>query len=284
MATELTLTKIHGCANDYLFVDCTESTLDRAGDLARILSDRRRGVGSDGMILVCPSEQAEFRMEMYNADGSRGAMCGNGIRGLGKFVADRGMAAGDTLSVETDSGIKTLELFREAGKVARVKVDMGAPILDGRAIPVDHDGPVIDHQLEAAGRAWTVTCVSMGNPHCVTFDQDPDGMDLATVGPEFEKHPFFPDGVNTEFVRGDSRSHLTMRVWERGSGETSACGTGACAVVVAAVITGRADRKAIVALPGGDLEIEYPDDDHVFMTGPAEEVFTTTVAVDPDRS
>ncbi|MEE8312443.1 MAG: diaminopimelate epimerase [Candidatus Binatia bacterium] len=289
----MTVTKIHGCANDYLFVDCTERSLEGAPEIARVLANRRTGIGSDGLILIGPSETADFRMEMYNADGSRGAMCGNGIRGLGKYVADRGMIDGDSVRVETDSGIKVLELFRggpesasagSVGKVERVTVDMGEPVLEGREIPVDADGRVIDRPLEVDGRSWTVSCVSMGNPHCITFDADPDGLDLPAIGPKFEEHPFFPDGVNTEFVRGDSRTHLTMRVWERGSGETSACGTGACAVLVAAALTGRSERRATVSLPGGDLEIDYRDDGHVFMTGPAVEVFTTTVDVDPDRS
>lgn len=290
---ELTLTKIHGCANDYLFVDCTERPLMRACDVARVVANRRTGVGSDGLILICPSETADFRMEMYNADGSRGAMCGNGIRGLGKYVADRGMIDGDTVAVETDSGLRTLELFRargasrtngRPGEVERVTVDMGEPVLEGREIPVDADGHIIDRSLEVDDRAWIVTCVSMGNPHCVTFDADPEGLDLAAIGPRFASHPFFPDGVNTEFVRGDSRTHLTMRVWERGSGETSACGTGACAAVVAGVLTGRSDRRATVSLAGGDLQIHYREDGRVFMTGPAVEVFTTTITLDLDRS
>jgi diaminopimelate epimerase len=286
----LTVTKIHGCANDYLFVDCSQHSLARAPEIARVVAERRTGIGSDGLILICPSETADFRMEMYNADGSRGAMCGNGIRGLGKYVADRGMIDGDSVRVETDSGIKVLELLRggpgsaSAGKVERVTVDMGKPVLAGREIPVDADGRVIDRPLEVDGRSWTVSCVSMGNPHCITFDVDPDGLDLAAIGPKFEAHPFFPDGVNTEFARSDSPTHLTMRVWERGSGETRACGTGACAVLVAAALTGRCERRATVSLPGGDLEIDYRDNEHVFMTGPAVEVFTTTVDVDPDRS
>jgi len=218
---------------------------------------------------------------MYNADGSRAEMCGNGIRGFGKYVADRGMARGDALAVETDAGIKTLELLRENGRVARVAVDMGVPVLEGRDIPVAADGVVLDRPLEVAGRTWTVSCVSMGNPHCITFDADPDGLDVAAVGPAFEHHPFFPARVNTEFARVDAPDHLTMRVWERGSGETMACGTGACALVVAAALTGRTARKVTVSLLGGDLEIEYGKDDRVHMTGPAVEVFTATVTVDP---
>jgi len=281
----VTFTKYHGCENDYLFVDCTKQPLPHAPTISRALSHRRRGVGSDGIICIYPSTQpssADFRMEMYNADGSRGQMCGNGIRGFGKFVADRGMTKSDTVRVETDAGVKTLELLRRGKVIDRVTVDMGAPILEGRKIPVAADGPVLDRELEAAGRAWTVSCVSMGNPHCVTFDVDPDGLDLETIGPSFERHPFFPERVNTEFVRVDSPTHLTMRVWERGSGETMACGTGACAVVVAAALTGRADRKAVVSLRGGDLEIDYRTDGTVLMTGPTIEVFTATVDVEVD--
>jgi len=281
VSRELTLTKIHGCANDYLFVDCLERPLDRAVEIARAVSDRRTGIGSDGLILIYPSEEADFRMEMYNADGSRGAMCGNGIRGFGKYVADRGLVRGNRLTVSTDSGPKTLELFRGGdGKVEKVTVDMGAPILEGREIPCAADGRVIDRPLEVAGRTWIVTCVSMGNPHCVTFVDDPQALDLPAIGPAFGVCGFFPQGVNTEFVRVDSRSHLTMRVWERGSGETWACGTGACAIVVAAVLTDRAERRCTVTLPGGDLEIDFSDERRVLMTGPAVEVFTTTIEVD----
>jgi diaminopimelate epimerase len=277
---KVTFTKLHGCANDYLFVDCLDEPLAQADAVARVLSDRHRGVGSDGLILICPSDDADFRMEMYNADGSRGAMCGNGIRAFAKYVADRGLTTADRLNVDTDSGVKTLDLHRSAGKVATVTVDMGKPILEGRQIPVDADGRVLDRTLEVDGRAWTVSCVSMGNPHCVTFDEDPDPLKIALVGPGFDFHPFFPNRVNTEFVRVDSRKHLTMRVWERGSGETMACGTGACAVAVVAALTGRADRRVTVSLLGGDLEIDFRDDERVLMTGPAEEVFTATVDVD----
>ena len=277
---EVTFTKLHGCANDYLFVNCLEQMLDDAPTLARILSDRHRGVGSDGLILVCPSDTADFRMEMYNADGSRGAMCGNGIRAFAKYVADRGLTPSSALRIDTDAGIKTLELHKTSGIVTGATVNMGAPILEGADIPVDAVGRVINEPLLVDGRSWSVTCLSMGNPHCVTFDEDPDGLKLALIGPEFENHAFFPKRVNTEFVRVDSREHLTMRVWERGSGETLACGTGACAVLVAAVLTDRSARKATVSLLGGDLEIEYREDESVFMTGPAEEVFTATVEGD----
>ncbi|HYB98837.1 MAG TPA: diaminopimelate epimerase [Candidatus Limnocylindrales bacterium] len=276
---ELTFTKLHGCGNDYLFVDCTRQPLHDPATIARFVSERRTGVGSDGLILICPSQEADFRMEMYNADGSRGQMCGNGIRGVGKYVFDHGLTVKDELRIETDCGIKELQLEHRGGRVERVRVEMGQAILEGRDIPVAADGRVVDHQLEVAGRIWRVTCVSMGNPHCVTFDEDPSGLDLEKIGPSFEHHPFFPQRVNTEFVRVDSPTELTMRVWERGSGETAACGTGACAVVVAGVLTGRSQRRALVHLNGGDLEIEYRQDGSVVMTGPSVEVFTGTIAL-----
>lgn len=279
----LSFTKMHGCGNDYLYVDCThDSTLPGSPEMpaiARYVSDRHTGVGSDGVILICADRHADFRMEMYNADGSRGKMCGNGIRCVGKYVYDHGLTASPTIRVATDAGVKTLELEAHGGKVRRVRVEMGEAILEGREIPVDADGEIVDRSLVVDGREWRVTCVSMGNPHCVTFDEDPDGLDLERLGPPFEHHPFFPERVNTEFVRVDSRRELTMRVWERGSGETWACGTGACAVLVAAVLTGRADRKAVVHLRGGDLEIEYREDGHVVMTGPAVEVFSATIEI-----
>jgi diaminopimelate epimerase len=276
----VTFTKYHGCENDYLFIDCTERPLAAAPAVARALSHRRAGVGSDGIICVYPSTAADFRMEMYNADGSRGKMCGNGIRGFGKFVADRGLCSSDSLRVETDAGVKTIELHRSGGRIISATVDMGAPEFDGPKIPVAADGEIVDRLLEVNGRSWTVTCLSMGNPHCVTFDADPAGLDLERIGPPFEHHPFFPEGVNTEFVRIDAPDRVTMRVWERGSGETMACGTGACAVVVAAARTGRAERRATVVLRGGELTIDYRADGSVFMTGPTVEVFTAGVEVE----
>ncbi|MFQ5477756.1 MAG: diaminopimelate epimerase [Candidatus Binatia bacterium] len=276
---ELQFAKLHGCENDYLYVDCRERPLENAPEVARLVSDRRAGVGSDGLICVYRCDSADFRMEMFNADGSRGAMCGNGIRGLGKYVFDRGMTDSDRLSVATDSGVKTLRLHHDKGLVHSVTVDMGEAILEASAIPAEGDGPLIDIPLEVDGRSWTVTCVSMGNPHCVTFDEDPDGLDLERTGPGFASLPFFPAGVNTEFVRVDSPSRLTMRVWERGSGETMACGSGACAAVVAAALSGRAERRATVCLRGGELEIDYLDDGRVMMTGPTVEVFSGTMIV-----
>lgn len=289
-AMELGFTKLHGCANDYLYVDCTERALDRAPAIARLVSERRTGVGSDGLICIYPGVEGDFRMEMYNADGSRGKMCGNGIRAFGKYVFDHGLTSSSTLRVDTDSGIKVLEMDVERGKVRSVRVDMGKAVLEGRDIPVAQDGPVLDRELSVEGRIWQVTCVSMGNPHCVTFARPADladvrltELDLPAIGWAFEGHGFFPESVNTEFVDIDGPNELTMRVWERGSGETMACGTGACAVVVAGVETGRCARKATVHLRGGDLEIEYLDDGTVFMTGPAEEVFSGTVTIDDEK-
>ncbi|HXC49516.1 MAG TPA: diaminopimelate epimerase [Candidatus Limnocylindrales bacterium] len=278
-------TKLHGCGNDYLFVDCTNgSTLPGSAEIpaiTRYVSDRHTGVGSDGVILICPDAAADFRMEMYNADGSRGIMCGNGIRSLAKYVYDHGLTAKKSLRVATDCGVKKLDLEIEGGRVSRVRVEMGQAILEGRKIPVDADGVVINEPFEAAGRSWNITCVSMGNPHCVTFDVDPDTIEIERIGPKFDFHPFFPERVNTEFVRVDTPTELTMRVWERGSGETFACGTGACAALVAGVLTGRTERRGIVHLRGGDLEIEYQDDGNVVMTGPTVEVFSATIEIPP---
>ncbi|MGH7787423.1 MAG: diaminopimelate epimerase [Candidatus Binatia bacterium] len=273
MAT-LPFVKMHGIGNDYVYVDCFAHAVADPAALARRVSPRRTGIGSDGVILICPSEVADARMEMYNADGSRGEMCGNGIRCVGKYVADHGRSRANPLRIETDCGIKTLQLSSRNGRVEQVTVDMGAPILDGPLIPVAAEGRVIDAPLEVAGATYAVTCVSMGNPHCVLFLPEVDDLDLERLGPPFERHPFFPRRVNTEFIRVDGPRALRMRVWERGSGETAACGTGACAALVAAVLTGRSDRHAALQLNGGTLDIEWrAADDHVYMTGAAEEVF-----------
>ena len=273
MAT-LPFVKMHGIGNDYVYVDCFAHPVADPAALARRVSPRRTGIGADGVILICPSEVADARMEMYNADGSRGEMCGNGIRCVGKYVADRGLSRANPLRIETDCGIKTLQLSSRNGHVEQVTVDMGAPILDGSQIPVAAEGRVIDAPLEVAGITYSVTCVSMGNPHCVLFVPEVDDLDLERLGPPFERHPFFPRRVNTEFIRVDGPRALRMRVWERGSGETAACGTGACAALVAAVLTGRAERRAELQLNGGMLDIEWrAADDHVYMTGAAEEVF-----------
>ena len=278
MAT-VRFTKMHGIGNDYVYVDAFRVAVPDPPALARRVSPRRTAVGSDGLILIRPSEVADCRMEMYNADGSRGEMCGNGIRCVAKFAFEHGLARANPMRIETDCGVKLLHLHLAGERVERVTVDMGAPILDGPHIPVAAEGRVIDAPLEVDGREYHVTCVSMGNPHCVVFVPDVAGLDLERIGPSFERHRFFPKRVNTEFVRVEGPRELTMRVWERGSGETAACGTGACAVLVAAVLTRRAERSATVHLNGGDLAIEWREDDHVAMTGGAEEVFSGEIEV-----
>jgi diaminopimelate epimerase len=275
----LRFAKLHGTANDFVYVDARAGFPGDPAAVARRLCDRRRGIGADGLILVLPATEGDVRMGIWNADGSRAEMCGNGIRGLAKFVHDGGLVTKNPLAVETDAGVKMLALHVDGGRVARVTVDMGTPEWRGRAIPVDADGEVVERPLVVDGRTWTVTCVSMGNPHCVVFVDDVEALPLATLGPPFEHHPFFPRRVNTEFVRVESRERLTMRVWERGAGETMACGTGACAVAVAAARTGRAARQVVVTLPGGPLEVDWRDDDRVLMTGDAVFVFDGQVEV-----
>jgi diaminopimelate epimerase len=271
------MTKMHGTGNDYVYVDCREHGLADATRVARAVSRRHHGIGADGLILIRPSKAAHCRMEMYNADGSRAQMCGNGIRCVGKFVYDRGLKA-NPLRVETDCGVKTLALALDAtGLVSRATVDMGPPVFDGPRIPVASDGRVVEQPLEVGGTTYRVTCVSMGNPHCVVFAPEVESLELDRLGPRFEHHAFFPERVNTEFVAMRSRHELDCRVWERGSGETMACGTGACAALVAAHVTGRAERHATFHLRGGDLDVDWRTDDHVYLTGAATEVFTADV-------
>ncbi len=278
--TTIPFTKMHGIGNDYVYVDCFSHPVADPAGLARLVSPRRTAVGADGVILICPSTTADVRMEMYNADGSRGEMCGNGIRCVAKFAWEHGLSRANPMRVETDAGTKLLDLRLRGGHVEEVTVDMGAPILDGPRIPVAAEGRVVDAPLQIGDTTYQITCVSMGNPHCVVFVPDVDGLDLERIGPTFEHHSFFPKRVNTEFIRIDGPAALTMRVWERGSGETAACGTGACAAVVAAALTGRAERTATVHLRGGDLRIEWrASDDHVLMTGSASEVFSGTIEV-----
>ena len=283
---KLEFVKMQGCGNDYIYVVATKERPADPAKLSEKLSDRRFGIGGDGLIMLAPSEQADIRMEMYNADGSRGDMCGNGIRCVARLAYERGIVRKNPMVVETDAGLKTIQLQISNGIVQSATVDMGAPILDGREIPVAADGRVVDHSLEVGGRVEKITAVSMGNPHCVVFVKDDsvfklDVFEFARLGRQFENHAFFPKRVNTEFILPVSRSHLRMRVWERGSGETLACGTGACAALVAAVLTGHADRTATVELRGGNLEIEWRESgdgaNHVFMTGEAVEVFTGRV-------
>ena len=278
---KLPFTKMHGISNDYIYVNAFDTQLADPAGVARQVSQRRTGIGGDGLILICPSETAHARMEMYNADGSRGEMCGNGIRCVGKYLYDHRIATDNPLRVDTDAGLKMLFLEVEDGHVARVTVDMGEPILDGPQIPVAATGHVVNQPLHVDGQAYAVTCVSMGNPHCVTFVDDVEAIALEKIGPQFERHAFFPNRVNTEFIQVVSPSELNMRVWERGSGETWACGTGACGAVVAAILNEKSERRVIVHLRGGDLEIEWrAEDNHVYMTGAAEEVFEGMVEVE----
>ena len=272
----LRFTKMHGIGNDYVYVDCFSQPKPDGAALARAVSPRRTGVGSDGVILILPSLTADCRMEMYNADGSRGEMCGNGIRCVGKYVYEHGLSRNNPLRVETDAGTKTLYLHIENGHVSAVTVDMGEPILDPARIPVATSASrVIRHPLEVQGTSWEVTAVSMGNPHCVIFVDSVEQAPVQQVGPLIEHHPFFPARVNVEFIEPRDRRTLRMRVWERGSGETDACGTGACAALVAASLLDIVDRQATVELRGGPLTIDWRlEDNHVYMTGPAEEVFT----------
>ena len=282
---KLPFTKMHGISNDYIYVNAFETPLADPASVSLKISDRRTGIGGDGLILICPSETAHARMEMYNADGSRGEMCGNGIRCVGKYIYDHGIATDNPLRVDTDAGLKVLSLAIENGRVARVTVDMGEPILDGPQIPVAVEGQgqvqVIDQPLSVDGQSYQVTCVSMGNPHCVIFVDEVESLELEKIGPPFERHSFFPNRVNTEFIQIVNPAELNMRVWERGSGETWACGTGACAAAVAAVLNHKADRRVTVHLRGGDLDIEWRlADNHVYMTGAAEEVFEGIVEIE----
>ena len=273
-------TKMHGAGNDYVYVNCFEQQINTdLAELARNISDRHVGVGADGLILILPPEDpgsADARMRMFNADGSESEMCGNGIRCVAKYVFDHGIKRDASLRIETGAGILSLELETENGKAHRVRVDMGEPILDSAKIPTTLPGsPVVNASLDVDGHSFEATCVSMGNPHCVIFvDEASDKLVLGT-GPQIENSPVFRARVNVEFIETISRAELRQRTWERGSGETLACGTGASAVCVAGVLTGRTDRKVIIHLLGGDLELEWNETDgHVYMTGPAAEVFS----------
>ena len=269
-------TKMQGLGNDYVYVNCLKEKIADPPELARKISDRHFGVGSDGLIMINPSDKADFEMEMYNADGSRAEMCGNGIRCVAKYVYDYGLTDKTYISVETLAGIKYLDLTVEDGKVSLVKVDMGQPILEPEKIPVATKGSrVVDEPLLVDGKEYRMTCVSMGNPHAVIFvDEDVKNLPLEKIGPSFENHTCFPKRVNTEFVRVIDRHTAEMRVWERGSGETLACGTGTCAVAVACVLNGLTEDAITVHLLGGDLYIEWDREKNtVYMTGPAEAVF-----------
>lgn len=265
-------TKMQGLGNDYVYVNCFEEKIENPSEIAIKVSNRNFGVGSDGLIMINPSKVADFEMEMYNADGSRSEMCGNGIRCVGKYVYDYGLTDKTSITVETLAGIKYLDFTIEDGKVKQVRVDMGSPELLPENVPVIADGEsAIDTPILVDGTEYHMTCVSMGNPHSVVFVEDVQGFDLETVGPKFEHHERFPRRVNAEFVKILDRNTVEMRVWERGSGETLACGTGACAVAVASILNGFTEDKVTVKLLGGDLQIEWDrETNKVYMTGPAE--------------
>ena len=277
-------TKMHGIGNDYVYVNCFSEKVKDPEKTAIYVSDRHFGIGSDGMILIKPSDIADFKMEMYNEDGSQGAMCGNGIRCVAKYVYDYGLTDQTEISVETKSGIKYLTLTVENGKVVLVRVNMGAPILEPEKIPVRMKGDeAVAKPLMVDGTEYPVTCVSMGNPHCIVPVEDPMALKLAEIGPSFENHECFPDRINTEFIRVLDRGNVQMRVWERGSGETLACGTGACATAVACFLNGWTDRKVTIHLRGGDLQIEWSkEDNNVYMTGPATVVFDGVIELPED--
>ncbi len=269
-------TKMHGIGNDYIYVNLFDQELPGdPSEVAKAISDRHFGIGSDGLILIGPSQCADARMRMFNADGSEGEMCGNGVRCVAKYIHDHGIAPKDRVTVETGRGVLTLDLDVRQGKVQRVRVDMGTPILRAADIPTTLPDPPVNAQIGVNEGTFTLTSVSMGNPHAVIYVDDVASFPVETLGPVLERHPVFPRRVNVHFVEVLSRGEVRMRTWERGSGITLACGTGACAVCVAGVLTDHTDRTLLAHLPGGDLELEWPADDaSVFMTGPATEVFS----------
>ncbi len=280
---EFHFTKMHGTGNDYVYVNLFEEKIPDPEKLAIQVSDRHFGIGSDGLILIAPSEKADCRMIMYNADGSEGAMCGNGIRCVAKYAYEHGIARNTHMTVETKSGIKTLDLTVEGEKVVYVRVNMGQAILKPEQIPVNAEGDdFVAQPLAVDGKEYTVTCVSMGNPHCVVFTEGIDELNLEKIGPKFENHEMFPDRINTEFVEVIDSHTLRMRVWERGSGETISCGTGTCAVTVAAVLNGHCQRgeEIEVQVRGGSLFDTYTESGEVLMKGPAETVFEGAMMVE----
>lgn len=268
-------TKMHGIGNDYVYINTFEEVVDDPSSLAVTMARQHFGVGADGLVLIGPSDTADFSMRMFNKDGSEGEMCGNASRCVGKYVYERGLTTKTHITLSTLAGIKQLWLTVDNGVVTMVRVNMGTPELTPRNIPVALAGEVIlRHRLQVLGQTWFITAVNMGNPHCVVFVRDPEVIDLPTIGPMLETHPIFPNHANVEFVRVVSREELRMRVWERGSGETLACGTGACAALVAGVLCGLTDRTAKVRLPGGTLEVTWQaSDNHVYQAGPAAFVF-----------
>lgn len=264
-------TKMEGCGNDYIYINCFEENVNQPEKLAVAMSERHFGVGGDGLVLIMPSDKADFRMRMFNLDGSEGEMCGNAVRCIGKYVYERGLTTKQRISLETAGGMRYLELSIENGIVQTVSVDMGEPILVADKIPVVHgESSVIGKKIDIDGKDFLFTCVSMGNPHAVAFVEDIKTFPLESYGKQVECNILFPNKTNVEFVQIISRSHINMRVWERGSGETLACGTGACASVVASILNGFCDREVKVSLLGGELTIKWnADDNHVYMSGPA---------------
>ena len=268
-------TKMHGIGNDYIYVNCFEEIVEDPQKLAIAMSRHHFGVGADGLVIIEPSDTADFGMRIFNQDGSEAQMCGNAARCIGKYVYERGLTSKTDIMLRTLGGLRPLKLTVENGLVTSVRVDMGSPELNPRLIPVDLPGEmVLDQRIQAAGRTYQITCVSMGNPHAVLFVDDPELVNLPVVGPAIENHPAFPQRINVEFVKVVRRDLLQMRVWERGTGETLACGTGACAALVASVLRGRADRQATVQLLGGSLKVVWSaEDNHVYQEGPGEFVF-----------
>ncbi len=275
----LNFTKMHGIGNDYIYFNCFETPIHHPEKLAIQLSDRHFSVGGDGIVLICPSQVADAKMRMFNIDGSEGKMCGNAIRCVGKYIYDHGIAPKQTVRIETLSGIKTLKLQIENGVCVGATVDMENAVLQPKQIPVLLEGEkIVNVPYTVAGKTYGITCVSMGNPHCVVFTDDVESLPLDKIGPAFENAPIFPDRTNTEFVKVIDKTHIRMRVWERGSGETWACGTGACASVVAAVLNGfcAMNTDVCVSLNGGELIIKYTGET-VYMTGPAAVAFSGSV-------
>jgi len=274
---------MHGIGNDYVYVNCFEETVGCPQEVAKFVSDRHFGIGSDGLILIKPSKKADFEMEMYNADGSLGNMCGNGIRCVAKYVYEHGLTAKKQIRVDTLSGVKVLDLTVENGKVALVRVNMGKPEFTAKKIPViSETEQALRQQIQVAGGTYEMTCVSMGNPHCVVFLDDLDTLDMEKTGPAFENHASFPDRINTEFVQIMDSHTLRMRVWERGSGETLACGTGACAAAACAIKNGLTGDSVTVRLRGGELQIEWEKTSgDLYMAGPAAEVFEGEICLKP---
>ena len=271
--------KMHGAGNDYIYVNCFKEKVENINETAKAVSDRHFGIGSDGLVLICPSDVADFRMDMYNSDGSQAEMCGNATRCVGKYVYDRGLTDKTQITLETLAGIKILDLNVKDGEVQTVRVNMGSPELVPKNIPIDSNLDIfISEDVEVDGKVYKVTGVSMGNPHAVTFIDDTDSLEIEKIGPKFETHKLFPKKINTEFAQIVDRNTIKMRVWERGSGETMACGTGACAVMYASYLNNYTKDKVTVELLGGCLEIEYINGT-IMMSGPAVNVFEGTIEI-----